>query len=130
MYQLFVKIDGYKYVLYNESDSLDYLKRGTNIFPNPWKIEKDGKIVAQSGPNQIQREWLSVRDSLPLGAWSVSHPWLSEEVLIANSCSINIGFYNRLSKTWYVDTLAKEEWIDKITHWMPLPVNPHDDKGR
>ncbi len=47
MYKLFVKIDGYKYVLYAESDSLDYLKSGTSIFRRPWKIEKDGEIVEE-----------------------------------------------------------------------------------
>jgi hypothetical protein len=45
--------------------------------------------------------------------------------LIVNSCSISIGYYNRHDRTWYVGEPAKEEWIDKITHWMPLPVNPH-----
>lgn len=48
------------------------------------------------------------------------------EVLIANSCSVNIGFYNRENECWYGDVPAKENRIDKITHWMPLPVNPHD----
>jgi len=71
-------------------------------------------------------EWISVTDKLPWGRWNVNHPWLSEEVLIANSCSINIGFYNRKDGTWYVDGPAKHKWIDKITHWMPLPKNPND----
>lgn len=70
-------------------------------------------------------KWICVGDRLPSGQWNVNHPWLSEEVLIANSCSINIGFYDRNDETWYVDVPAKKEWIDKITHWMPLPVNPH-----
>ena len=72
-------------------------------------------------------EWINVKNELPTGQWSPVHPWLSEEVLIANSCSINIGFYNRRDATWYVDIPAKEEWIDDITHWMPLPQNPHDN---
>ena len=71
-------------------------------------------------------EWISVNDALPSGQWNVNHPYLSEEVLIANSCSINIGFYNRHDMMWYVDEPIKKEWIDKITHWMPLPANPHD----
>ncbi len=40
--------------------------------------------------------WIDVGDNLPSGQWNVNHAWLSEEVLIANSCSVNIGFYNRL----------------------------------
>ena len=72
-------------------------------------------------------EWINVNDRLPSGQWNINHPWLSEEVLIANSCSINIGFYNRDNGTWYVDAPIKNESIDKITHWMPLPMNPHDE---
>jgi len=71
--------------------------------------------------------WISVNDKLPSGQWNVNHPWISEEVLIANSCSINIGFYNRGNSTWYVGEPRKLEWIDKITHWMPLPINPHGE---
>ena len=75
----------------------------------------------------LELKWISVKDRLPTGKWGYgNHPHLSEEVLIANSCSINIGFYNRSDETWYVDEPAKEEWIDKITHWMPLPKNPHN----
>ncbi len=72
-------------------------------------------------------EWVSVKDKLPQGTWGYGnfHPYLSEEVLIINSCSINIGFYNRENGIWYVDEPAKGNWIDKITHWMPLPINPH-----
>ncbi len=74
------------------------------------------------------QKWISVKRKLPSGIWNVNHPYLSEEVLIANSCSINIGYYNRNDETWYVDVPIKEIWIDKITHWMPLPPNPHDVK--
>ena len=70
-------------------------------------------------------EWIEVSEKLPGGHWSPNHPHLSEEVLIANSCSVNIGFYNRNDGTWYVDAPAKKVWIDKITHWMTLPTNPH-----
>ena len=72
-------------------------------------------------------DWISVGDKLPSGQWNVNHAWLSEEVLIANSCSISIGFYNRGNGIWYVGVPAENEWIDKITHWMPLPTNPHEE---
>ena len=71
-------------------------------------------------------EWISIKDRLPTGKWMNKYEYLSEEVLIANSCSINIGFYNRNTGIWCVDEPAKGEWIDKITHWMPLPKNPHE----
>ena len=69
-------------------------------------------------------KWINVKDRLPTGKWAVTCSHLSESVLIANSCSVNIGFYNRENGVWYVDG-SDEEWIDKITHWMPLPKNPH-----
>ena len=77
-----------------------------------------------------EMEWISVKDRLPTGKWSPNHPHLSEEVLIANSCAVAIGFYNRNDGVWCVDYPAKGEWIDKITHWMPLPINPHDIKSK
>lgn len=70
-------------------------------------------------------EWIDVEDKLPEGEWNINHPHLSEEVLIVNSCSIDIGYFNRENGLWYVDEPAKENWIDKITHWMPLPISPH-----
>jgi hypothetical protein len=69
--------------------------------------------------------WIDARYEKPNGVWSETNQHLSEEVLIANSCSINIGFYNREDGTWYVGEPAAKQWIDKITHWMPLPENPH-----
>jgi hypothetical protein len=71
-------------------------------------------------------KWISVKDKLPEGVWSSGHPHLSEEVLVANSCCVEIGFFSRIDGTWYVDEPAKGDWIDKITHWMPLPRNPHE----
>jgi len=70
--------------------------------------------------------WISVKDRLPTGAWSKSFPYLSEEVLIVNSCSINIGYYDRRDGLWYINEPMFGAWIDKITHWMPLPKNPHE----
>lgn len=70
-------------------------------------------------------KWIPVSERLPKGEWSPNHPHLSEEVLVANSADIDIGFYNRQNGVWYTDEPAKEEWIDEITHWMPLPPNPH-----
>ena len=71
-------------------------------------------------------KWISVKDKLPTGAWGISFPHCSEGVLIANSCSINIGYYNRMDGIWYIDAPIYGQWIDKITHWMPLPKNPHE----
>ena len=69
-------------------------------------------------------KWISVKDRLPQDDWSPRHENLTEEVLIANTCSISIGFYDRSDGIWYVDEPAEKEWIDKITHWMPLPAPP------
>ena len=70
--------------------------------------------------------WISVKDKLPQGQWAVTLPQCSEEVLIANSCAVDIGFYNRDNGRWYAGCPAEDDGIDKITHWMPLPQNPHD----
>ncbi len=75
-------------------------------------------------------EWISVTDKLPTGRWSKPYAHWSEEVLIANSCSISIGYYDRNNEAWYVaeGTFGVNKVrIDKITHWMSLPANPHDD---
>lgn len=77
-----------------------------------------------------KEKWISVSDGLPSGRRGINYPHWSEEVLIANSCSISIGYYDRSNEAWYVaeGTFGRhKERIDKITHWMPLPVNPHDE---
>jgi len=74
-------------------------------------------------------KWISVEDEYPCGVWSSNHRHLSENVLVANTCAIEIAFFNRNNGTWYCDEPASEQWIDKITHWMPLPPNPHNNQG-
>ncbi len=69
--------------------------------------------------------WIKVQDDLPDGVWNENHTFLSEEVLVANSCCVDIGYYNRFDECWYVGAPVEEIGIDKITHWMPLPQNPH-----
>jgi len=72
--------------------------------------------------------WIKVQDKLPEGFWSKNHQHLSEEVLVANSAGIDIAHYNRDDGCWYVGQPVDKVWIDKITHWMPLPPNPHFTK--
>ena len=74
-------------------------------------------------------KWICVSDRLPSGQWNVNHTYWSEEVLIANSCSVSVGYFDREKGRWYVaeGTFGIDKvQIDKITHWMPLPMNPHD----
>ena len=70
-------------------------------------------------------KWISVKDRLPKGNWGFNNYSLSEDVLVANSCAIEIACYDRDRQTWLVGEPANGKWIDKITHWMPLPKNPH-----
>jgi len=75
------------------------------------------------------KAWIPVTGRLPSGQWSVTLPNWSEEVLIANTAGISIGYYDRNNEAWYVSEGPFgriKERIDKITHWMPLPVNPYD----
>jgi len=87
---------------------------------------KEGNTAPQIG--EFMENWIGVCDRLPQGQWSINHSHWSEEVLIANSCSISIGYYDRDNCRWYVSegTFGKNKiHIDKITHWMPLPHNPY-----
>jgi len=74
----------------------------------------------------MSNKWIPVDKELPQGRWSLNHQYLSEEVLIANSCAVCIGFYNRQNGNWYTGAPIEENWIDKVTHWMSLPENPHN----
>ena len=78
----------------------------------------------------LATRWVSVNDRMPTGFWSQNHKHLSECVLVANSCAVEIAFYNRENSTWYCGQPVDMEWIDKITHWMPLPDNPHKDNDK
>lgn len=73
------------------------------------------------------KEWIKVADDLPSGWWSPLYKHLSEDVLVANSTGMAIAHYNNLSDTWFIGEPGEgeEEWIDKVTHWMPLPENPN-----
>ena len=72
-------------------------------------------------------KWISVKDRLPEGRRTITCLHLSESVLMANNCNIYIGYYNKEDGFWHTGVLTEEEgWIDKITHWMPLPENPHN----
>lgn len=70
-------------------------------------------------------KWISVKDRLPEGNWGRKFPTCSEEVLVANSCSVSIGFYSKEGKGWFIGLPSESVRIDKITHWMSLPKNPH-----
>ena len=70
-------------------------------------------------------EWISAKDRLPTGTWHKNFPYLSEEVLVVNSVATIVAFYNRNQGQWFTGEPMGDEWIDKITHWMPLPKSPH-----
>lgn len=58
--------------------------------------------------------WVSVGDRLPDGdndmlVWSLGR-------------YMDIGWYNNESFRWY--TTCSDDWIDGVTHWMPLPEPP------
>ena len=74
--------------------------------------------------------WISVCERLPCGIWSPNNTHLSEPVLVANSCAIEIATYDRKDEQWYCDEPIKKEWIDKVTHWQPLPERLKKNKRR
>lgn len=88
------------------------------------KGKRDGKKLSSG---RLEMKWISVKDRLPTGQWeSDVNTDFSEEVLIVNSCAILIGVYNKSDGIWYTNEPADCEWVDKVTHWMPLPKNPHE----
>jgi len=69
MYKLFVKIDGYTYRLISEANTREGLVIPKATEFNPWKIEKDGVIVDQGQPGEIntvevQRKGKKFREEL------------------------------------------------------------------
>ena len=70
-------------------------------------------------------KWISVGDRYPCGVWNKNYQHLSEKVLVANTCCVDIACFDRNYEVWYCDDPNDKQWIDKITHWMPLPSNPH-----
>lgn len=72
----------------------------------------------------ITKDWISVKDKLPKGIWTKFYPYLSEEVLVANSRAIAIAYYDRTDGIWYTGVpQQKEELVDGVTCWKPLPEN-------
>jgi hypothetical protein len=53
-------------------------------------------------------KWIKVTDKLPTKIWGENQPYLSEEVLVANSCAIAIAYYNRDDGIWYTDEPYKK----------------------
>jgi|LakMenEpi03Aug12_release.lakeMendotaPanAssembly.Ray.scaffolds.fasta_scaffold3615371_1 hypothetical protein len=71
-------------------------------------------------------EWIDINKKLPQGTWT-KHEWqkhLSEDVLFCNDLAIFVGRWNREKDWWETDEPAKGNWVDGVTHWMPLPKLP------
>ena len=70
-------------------------------------------------------EWIDQKIK-PTGTWT-KHEWqkhLSEDVLFCNDLAIFVGRWNREKWRWETDEPAKGNWVDDVTHWMPLPKMP------
>jgi hypothetical protein len=86
-------------------------------------------VDAERGGRDVESsKWIDVLDGYPTGnLFTGVVGRYSEQVLVANSCAVETACYDRKMGWWLIGEIADEEWIDKITHWMPLPRNPHLD---
>ena len=74
--------------------------------------------------------WISVEDRLPDDSWASTLPDFSGMHSVANSAGVSMAYYSRKDNMWFTDCPAyKVDWIDKITHWQPLPNPPSDKTG-
>ena len=87
-------------------------------------VDSKGKLITDVNPEfendldqLINSQWINIKDELPKN---------DDYVLAADSCAIEIAYYNRYDDIWYADEFVNSEWIDKITHWQPLPKPPKE----
>lgn len=95
----------------------DQLAGVSKVMPDTCEHILDmGKMVDVNG-------WISVRDRLP-EMWD-DYLTFKYEPTIPASCFVAV--YDPKNNKWY-DLHTDWDWSDVITHWMPLPKPPEEEK--
>lgn len=63
-----------------------------------------------------QENWISANDRLPEN---------TADVIVFDGSEVSVSWYSHNAKKWYLD--FREE-VHHITHWMPLPDSPKQEK--
>ena len=104
------------------------VKTECNPYGKPTIGFEDGKKVM----NWIEQAqtvdgWISVKDGLPNDSKPV-YVWIGIGSSLRSGIPF-VGQYNIFSGGWMIYGLnADKQEIIKITHWMPLPEPPEEDK--
>lgn len=64
-------------------------------------------------------KWISTKDKLPEDG---------KEVLFYGDSSVMVGWYDADKGYWVLSDADMIAYQDDVTHWMPLPRLPEEDK--
>lgn len=64
-------------------------------------------------------KWISTKDRLPEDG---------KEVLFYGDSSVMVGWYDANNECWAVTASDMIAYPEDVTHWMPLPRLPEEDK--
>ena len=97
-----------------------------NVDLNAWKLGEDKGTKKERAADVLVNElWISTEEQLPEDS----------EVVLVNACGL-VGNMHMVNSTefgylengqWYLDDYYGEDIrLDKVTHWMPVPVAPEE----
>lgn len=72
--------------------------------------------------NKVMPQWISVKERLPeLGIHVLTYGIYTKDTIVAwrDDCDELLGMY---------DWVTEDRLLSQITHWMPLPAPPEDNK--
>lgn len=67
--------------------------------------------------------WISVKDRLP----EIEGEYLAFGYSVFGAARWIVAMYDPRDKCWY-ELSSDWDWTDDITHWMPLPDMPKEEK--
>ncbi|EBY3290979.1 DUF551 domain-containing protein [Salmonella enterica subsp. enterica serovar Emek] len=82
--------------------------------------------IIQAGNSPVTQDgWISCSERMPndkdyVWCWGKSYGW--------TECDTFEGYYDWSRNKWWAVTDDVEEPASKVTHWMPLPEPPQEEK--